>query len=111
MTRACSRPNTSSPRLGEPRSFNAWYHIGDLRPGIEASVFQHLHADMTARRAEATSKADRPRYLLATHGAHVFDTVLPASSTISTIAELPSPNRRTRSDGPLPIAPSRLPSS
>jgi predicted dehydrogenase len=30
---------------------------------------------MTARQTEATFKADRRRYLLATHGAHVFDTV------------------------------------
>jgi predicted dehydrogenase len=25
-------------RLGEARSFNAWYRIGDLRPGIEATT-------------------------------------------------------------------------
>ena len=62
-------------RLGEARSFNAWYRIGDLRPGIEATLFPHVYADMTARQAEATFKADRRRYLLATHGAHVFDTV------------------------------------
>ena len=62
-------------RLGTPRSFNAWYRIGDLRPGIEATLFPHVYADMTARDAEATFKADRRRYLLATHGAHVFDTV------------------------------------
>jgi predicted dehydrogenase len=51
--------------LGGARSFSAWYRIGDLRPGIEAG----------ARRREAAGKADRRRYLLATHGAHVFDTV------------------------------------
>lgn len=62
-------------RLGEARSFNAWYRIGDLRPGIEATLFPYVHADLTARQAEATFKADRRRYLLATHGAHVFDTV------------------------------------
>ena len=62
-------------RLGEVRSFNMWYRIGDLRPGIEATLFPHIYADMTARNIEATFKADRRRYLLATHGAHVFDTV------------------------------------
>jgi predicted dehydrogenase len=62
-------------RLGETRSFNAWYRIGDLRPGIEATLFPHVYADLTASKAEATFKADRRRYLLATHGAHVFDTV------------------------------------
>jgi predicted dehydrogenase len=62
-------------RLGEVRSFNAWYRIGDLRPGIEATLFPHVYADLSARTAEATLKADRRRYLLATHGAHVFDTV------------------------------------
>jgi predicted dehydrogenase len=62
-------------RLGDVRSFNAWYRIGDLRPGIEATLFPHVYADLTARTAEATFKADRRRYLLATHGAHVFDTV------------------------------------
>lgn len=64
-----------SDRLGKPRSFNAWYRIGDLRPGIEATLFPHVYADMTAHKNEATYKADRQRYLLATHGAHVFDTV------------------------------------
>ncbi|GAA0975352.1 Gfo/Idh/MocA family oxidoreductase [Acrocarpospora macrocephala] len=62
-------------RLGEPRSFNAWYRIGDLRPGIEATLFPPIYADMAARQTEAAFKADRRRYLLATHGAHVFDTV------------------------------------
>lgn len=62
-------------RLGQVRSFSAWYRIGDLRPGIEATLFPSLIADLTARQAEAPFKADRRRYLLATHGAHVFDTV------------------------------------
>jgi predicted dehydrogenase len=28
-------------RLGDARSFNAWYRIGDLRPGIEARPYSH----------------------------------------------------------------------
>jgi predicted dehydrogenase len=62
-------------RLGPARTFNAWYRIGDLRPGIEAALFPRVYADETVRTTEATFKADRRRYLLATHGAHIFDTV------------------------------------
>jgi predicted dehydrogenase len=62
-------------RLGQVRSFNAWYRIGDLRPGIEAALFPPVVAEPAAGRREAVVKADRRRYLLATHGAHVFDTV------------------------------------
>jgi predicted dehydrogenase len=62
-------------QLGAARSFNAWYRIGDLRPGIEAALFPPVVAEPAARRQEAALKGDRQRYLLATHGAHVFDTV------------------------------------
>jgi predicted dehydrogenase len=62
-------------RLGEVRSFNAWYRIGDLRAGIEATLFPRLYANVTAHQTEIAFKADRRRYLLATHGAHIFDTV------------------------------------
>jgi predicted dehydrogenase len=61
--------------LGEPRSFSAWYRIGNLRPGIEATLFPRVYADLQARTQEAGFRADRERYLLATHGAHIFDTV------------------------------------
>lgn len=62
-------------KLGRPRTFTAWYRIGDLRPGIEATLFPRVYADEQARTTEAALKADRQRYLLATHGAHLFDTV------------------------------------
>jgi predicted dehydrogenase len=61
--------------LGEPRSFSAWYRIGDLRAGIEATLFPRVYADPEARQHEAGFKSDRQRYLLATHGAHIYDTV------------------------------------
>jgi predicted dehydrogenase len=64
-----------SDSLGEARSFMAWYRIGDLRPGIEATLFPRVYAEEQAREQEAGFKADRERYLLATHGAHIFDTV------------------------------------
>jgi predicted dehydrogenase len=61
--------------LGEARTFNAWYRIGDLRPGIEATLFPRVFAEEQARWQEAAFKADQQRYLLATHGSHIFDTV------------------------------------
>ena len=62
-------------RLGDARSFTAWYRIGDLRAGIEATLFPPVFSEPVAHRREAVFKADRERYLLATHGAHIFDTV------------------------------------
>lgn len=61
--------------MGQARTFNAWYRIGDLRPGIEATLFPRVFADAAAHEGEVGFKADRQRYLLATHGAHIFDTV------------------------------------
>jgi predicted dehydrogenase len=81
-------------RLGRVRSFNAWYRIGDLRPGIEAALFPPVVAEPAARRQEAGFKADRRRYLLATHGAHVFDTVR------FLLGEVASVVARHRQDGP-----------
>jgi hypothetical protein len=40
-------------RLGQVRSFNAWYRIGDLRPGIEATLFPPVVAEPAAGRREA----------------------------------------------------------
>ena len=64
-----------SSKLGQLRSFNAWYRIGSNRTGVEATLFPKTFSDPGSRRTEATFKADRERYLLATHGSHVFDTV------------------------------------
>jgi predicted dehydrogenase len=82
-----------STALGEPRSFSAWYRIGDLRPGIEATLFPPVFADEGAHRTEAEFKADRGRYLLATHGAHTFDTVRYLLGDVAAIAA------RHRGDG------------
>jgi predicted dehydrogenase len=81
-------------RVGAVRSFSAWYRIGDLRPGIEATLFPPVTAEAGAREREAAFKADRRRYLLATHGAHVFDTVR------SLLGEVASLVARHRQDGP-----------
>lgn len=81
-------------RLGEVRSFNAWYRIGDLRRGIEASLFPRVYTESAARAQEARFKADRRRYLLATHGAHIFDTVRMLAGEVASLVA------RHRSDGP-----------
>jgi predicted dehydrogenase len=70
-----AREFIASGRLGEARSFNAWYRIGTIRPGVEATLFPRLFVDEQVRTVEAGFKADRGRYLLATHGAHVFDSL------------------------------------
>lgn len=62
-------------KLGEVRSFNAWYRIGTTRPCVEATLFPPVYADPEARRIETGFKTDRERHLLATHGSHVFDTI------------------------------------
>ena len=81
-------------RLGEVRSFAAWYRIGDLRPGSEATLFPPVVTDPAASRRAAAGKADRRRYLLATPGAHVFDTVR------FLLGEVASLVARHRQDGP-----------
>ena len=81
-------------RLGVARSFTAWYRIGDLRSGIEATLFPPVVTDPVARQKEAGFKVDRQRYLLATHGAHIFDTVR------FLLGEVASLVARHRQDGP-----------
>jgi predicted dehydrogenase len=60
--------------LGQVRSFSAWYRIGDLRPGIEATLFPPV-GRASHRPAGGGVQGRPPAYLLATHGAHIFDTV------------------------------------
>jgi predicted dehydrogenase len=60
--------------IGRVTSASIWYRVmGALRPPIEATLFPALVVDQEVRRAEAAYKADRERYLLTTHGAHVLD--------------------------------------
>ena len=73
-------------QLGDLRSFNAWYRIGDRRSGIEATLFPPTITDPANRVAEAGFKTDRGRYLLATHGAHVFDTVRSLCGDVVSVA-------------------------
>lgn len=81
-------------RLGPARTFNAWYRIGDRRPGIEATLFPPVFADPAVRTTEAEFKADRSRYLLATHGAHIFDTVRYLLGDVASIVARHRPDGR-----------------
>ena len=60
--------------LGALLSVTCWYRVhARLRPPTEQTLFPATVVDEDVRRHEAGFKADRQRYLLATHGAHVFD--------------------------------------
>jgi predicted dehydrogenase len=62
--------------LGAVLSVTCWYRVhARLRPPTEQALFPFTVVDEDVRRHEAEFKADRRRYLLATHGAHVFDTL------------------------------------
>jgi predicted dehydrogenase len=62
--------------LGPIQSATFWYRLPTiLRASTEAALFPPLAVDESVRSAEAQFKADRERYLLRTHGAHVFDAV------------------------------------
>jgi predicted dehydrogenase len=63
-------------RIGPVVSVSCWYRVhARLRPPTEQTLFPYTVVDEDVRRHEAEFKADRQRYLLATHGAHVFDTM------------------------------------
>ena len=60
--------------LGPVLSVSCWYRVhAKLRPPTEQTLFPATVVDEDVRQHEAEFKADRQRYLLATHGAHVFD--------------------------------------
>ena len=62
--------------IGPVVSVSCWYRVhAKLRPPTEQTLFPYTVVDEDVRRHEAEFKADRQRYLLATHGAHVFDTL------------------------------------
>ncbi|HEY2521823.1 MAG TPA: Gfo/Idh/MocA family oxidoreductase [Streptosporangiaceae bacterium] len=62
--------------IGPVLSVSCWYRVHSrLRPPTEQTLFPYTVVDEDVRRHEAEFKADRQRYLLATHGAHVFDTL------------------------------------
>lgn len=62
------------PKIGRILSFSSWYRVmSALRPDTEATLFPDVVVDPEVRRVENSFKAERERYLLATHGAHLFD--------------------------------------
>jgi predicted dehydrogenase len=56
-----------------------------LRPPTEATLFPKTFVDAAVREVEATYKADRERYLLSTHGAHVFDGIRHLIGEVATV--------------------------
>lgn len=76
----------SLPRIGPVITAQAWYRVmASLRPPTEATLFPKTIVDDAIREVEATFKADRERYLLNTHGAHVFDGVRHLIGEIATV--------------------------
>ncbi|MGB4137409.1 MAG: Gfo/Idh/MocA family oxidoreductase [Microbacterium sp.] len=65
-------------RVGEAVSYHSVYRVPAQRAPIEATLFPAMIVDEGVREVENTFKANANRagYLLATHGAHVFDTLL-----------------------------------
>ena len=62
------------PRIGAVLTAQVWYRVmSALRPPTEATLFPRTVVDETALGASSDYKQDRQRYLLNTHGAHVFD--------------------------------------
>jgi predicted dehydrogenase len=60
--------------IGRILSASIWYRVmAALRPPTEATLFPALVVDEDVRAHEASFKADREKYLLTTHGAHVLD--------------------------------------
>ncbi len=63
-------------RIGRILSATLWYRVmSALRPATEATYFPPMIVDPAVRAVEAAHRPDRAGYLLATHGAHVFDTL------------------------------------
>lgn len=61
-------------RIGPILSVSSWYRVmAETRLAIQENLFPALILDEEVRARENTFKADGGRYLLATHGAHLFD--------------------------------------
>jgi predicted dehydrogenase len=62
-------------RCAPPLAFTAWYRVPSTGGASHRVLFPPMFSDPGAQEAEAKIKADRVRYLLATHGAHIFDSI------------------------------------
>jgi len=65
-------------RIGRAVSYHSVYRVPAQRAPIEATLFPSMIVDEDVRTVENTFKAsgNRAGYLIATHGAHVFDTMV-----------------------------------
>jgi predicted dehydrogenase len=65
-------------RIGKAVSYHSVYRVPAQRAPIEATLFPAMIVDEAVRTVENTFKAsgNRSGYLIATHGAHVFDTLV-----------------------------------
>ncbi|MBS1694770.1 MAG: Gfo/Idh/MocA family oxidoreductase [Actinobacteria bacterium] len=63
-------------RIGEILSFTSWYRVMADRAPVESTLFPDTVVDADVRRVESGFKQDRERYLLTTHGAHLFDGII-----------------------------------
>lgn len=65
-------------QVGAVVSYHSVYRVPAQRAPIEATLFPAMIIDESVRKVENTFKAsaNRSGYLLATHGAHVFDTLI-----------------------------------
>lgn len=64
--------------IGDLISYNAVYRVPAMRPAIEATLFPHdmvVDEEVSATETALKQQGSRAAYLLATHGAHVFDLV------------------------------------
>ncbi len=61
--------------VGTVDSFRCWYGVSSYRPEFEATLFPVLAEGREPSPGEAEYRADKERYYLTTHGAHVFDTI------------------------------------
>lgn len=61
--------------VGHVVSFRCWYAVSIYRPAYETTLFPPPPVVSEPSPAEAAYKADKERYYLTTHGAHVFDMI------------------------------------
>lgn len=60
---------------GDVVAFNAWYRVPASKAVAVGGYLPLQYGDPDVRLTEAAAKADRQKYLLATHGSHIFDTI------------------------------------
>jgi predicted dehydrogenase len=74
-------------QVGNILSVQAWYRVmSRLRPDTEETLFPSIVMDPAVRAAESTFKTDRERYLLVTHGAHLFDEIRYLAGDLTSIS-------------------------